>query len=361
LKNILHISTSKGGVEYYINSIIDQSKAFSHFLAVDSSFESKNKTAFLYLNDTGIPVFKDVKNICTIIASINNSNIKINLLHGHSSKGVLYACITGYWCKIPVIASPHAYGFYRFKGIIKLFVAITEYLIYNLFGCYLLPSNKSERFIGEKRFFIKKNIINRNYFNSLKVTGFNRTINVQNNIDIIIVCIGRITYQKNPEKYFNIARQINKIIHNVTFLLVGGGFEDKLTRKEKKLRKLVKNELKIIDWVSEQELIDILTKADIYVSTSRYEGLPTATLLAMNYELPIVSTRTPGNEDLVIDGYNGFLSNDTNILVKKIIELIENKKLRLKFGKKSKTMLNKHYNLENNILMLEKNYHSYSK
>ena len=361
MKNILHISTSKGGVEYYINSIVDQSQAFSHFLAVDSSFKSNNKTAFLYLNDTKIPVFKDVKNIYTIITSIKNSNIKINLLHGHSSKGVFYSCIAGYWCKIPVIASPHAYGFYRFKGIMKLFVAITEYLIYNLFGCYLLPSNKSERIIGEKRFFIKKNIINRNYYNSLKVTGFNKEMNMQNNIDIIIVFIGRITYQKNPEKYFNIARQINKTKHNVTFLLVGGGFEEKFTRKEKKIRKLVENELKIIDWLPEQELIDILMRADIYVSTARYEGLPTATLLAMNYELPIVSTRTPGNEDLVIDGYNGFLSNDTNILVNKIIELIENKKLRLEFGKKSKAILNKRYNLENNIIMLEKNYHLYCK
>lgn len=50
---------------------------------------------------------------------------------------------------------------------------------------------------------------------------------------------------------------------------------------------------------------EILAEADLYVSTSQYEGLPMALLEAMSWELPVVASAVPGNRDLVEDGVTG--------------------------------------------------------
>ncbi len=73
----------------------------------------------------------------------------------------------------------------------------------------------------------------------------------------------------------------------------------------------------------------------IYVMTSRYEGLPLVLLEAKQYGLPIVSFNCPtGPAEIVLDGGNGYLIEnfDINQMSQKIIELIENNDLRLRFS-----------------------------
>ena len=52
---------------------------------------------------------------------------------------------------------------------------------------------------------------------------------------------------------------------------------------------------------------ELVRAADIFVLTSRSEGLSTATLEAMAGGLPVVATRCGGVEDLVVDGETGIL------------------------------------------------------
>lgn len=76
----------------------------------------------------------------------------------------------------------------------------------------------------------------------------------------------------------------------------------------------------------------------IYVMTSRYEGLPLVLLEAKQYGLPIVSFNCPtGPAEIVLDGENGYLIEnfDINQMSQKIIELIENNELRLRFSQNS--------------------------
>lgn len=50
-----------------------------------------------------------------------------------------------------------------------------------------------------------------------------------------------------------------------------------------------------------------LHAADVYVSTSHYEGMPMATLEAMAWGVPVVASDVPGNRDVVRDGGTGLL------------------------------------------------------
>ncbi len=89
-----------------------------------------------------------------------------------------------------------------------------------------------------------------------------------------------------------------------------------------------------------------MQKADIYVLSSDYEGMPNSLMEAMAIGVPSISTACPsgGPEELIEDGENGFLIpvGDYVNLAKKLKLLAEDDKLREKIGSDGKEILNKY-------------------
>lgn len=102
----------------------------------------------------------------------------------------------------------------------------------------------------------------------------------------------------------------------------------------------------------------MLKVADIYVQPSLNEGLPNSVLEAMSMGLPIVATKISGNEDIVIEGENGFLvpPKDSNCLENALLKLIENQSLRKKMGRRSRTIIEENYAFEKVVNKLENIY-----
>lgn len=80
---------------------------------------------------------------------------------------------------------------------------------------------------------------------------------------------------------------------------------------------------------------DVLTRASLFVLSSRFEGFPMALLEAMGMGLPVVSFDCPtGPRDLIEDGRNGYLvaAGDVGALAERICDLIEDPARRQVFG-----------------------------
>jgi len=123
------------------------------------------------------------------------------------------------------------------------------------------------------------------------------------------------------------------------FLIAGNGLErEKLEKKSKELN--VEKSVRFLGSVPHEEMPDLLTKADIYVSTSLYDGTSVSLLEAMAVGVFPIVTDITSNREWIRDGENGFLvpANDEQYLANKIIDAIRDKKLLEKACKENQSI-----------------------
>jgi glycosyltransferase involved in cell wall biosynthesis len=92
----------------------------------------------------------------------------------------------------------------------------------------------------------------------------------------------------------------------------------------------------------------VLAAFDVFVLTSRTEGLPLVLLEAMAMGLPVVSTAVGGIPDLIEDGVTGFLvpPGDERELTKKLVWLATHPSTGLRVGQAAREMALRLYSLD---------------
>ena len=138
-------------------------------------------------------------------------------------------------------------------------------------------------------------------------------------------------YAKNPLMFARVANEIIQKYDNVYFLWIGMG---ELVSKLNKFISTNKLEGKFIITGWTTNVMSILSETDIFILTSRYESFGYVTCEAMLSQKPVVVTDIPGSKSMVIDGWNGFITNKDAIgEFSKCIEiLIKHPGLRSEMG-----------------------------
>ena len=80
---------------------------------------------------------------------------------------------------------------------------------------------------------------------------------------------------------------------------------------------------------------NIITNADIYLSTATFEGLPFAVLEALALQKPVLLTNCIGNKDLVLKSLNGDVFQTENEAIHKILQFFNNYKMLAVMGEHS--------------------------
>jgi glycosyltransferase involved in cell wall biosynthesis len=136
--------------------------------------------------------------------------------------------------------------------------------------------------------------------------------------------VGRVTTARNPELFAAVALRLQR--EGIEFLWIGGG-------DESGEKALAAAGVKLTGWVDRDAALRHLASLDIYIQTSRWEGLPVAVIEAMGAGLPVIATRVVGNRDLVRDGENGWLvAEDAAAFAAALAPLIADQALRRKLG-----------------------------
>jgi glycosyltransferase involved in cell wall biosynthesis len=112
------------------------------------------------------------------------------------------------------------------------------------------------------------------------------------------------------------------------FFIAGDGSEKKYLESEVEHLN-VSTSVQFLGRVAHQEMPNLLSQSDIYVSTSPYDGTSVSLLEALASGAFPVVTDIPSNREWIADGDNGFLVPKENeiLLAKKIVEAIRDHRL----------------------------------
>ncbi len=366
---VLHILNLVGGVEICFRQIcenIDESKIETRVVCQKLINKSKLLTSKgKEIIPFSIPIVREINpvfDLCSIIKlTFLIKKIKPDVIHAHSAKAGVIARISSFFFKIKVLYTPHAFSYLSAKNKFKRFLYLTVEKILRTKNTIILATSNSEKnqavqIVGydKKKVFVLENAIDKNTIGEdkdLEKTLKGRTY---------ICTVGRPSFQKNLEMLIRAFEAVAQNICKAHLFIIGAG--EYSPRKDKIIQMINKrnlnNRVTILPWVSRKQVQTYIKNAKLYVSSSRYEGMPYSVIESMALSIPSVLTNVDGNRDLVIDKKSGFLVevDDDVEMANKIISLLTESKLRNKFALQAKKLFAQNHLLSDYLQKLTTHY-----
>lgn len=252
---------------------------------------------------------------------------KPDIIHAHDMRASFVAARV---CKkIPLISHIHNNNFnsrgLSLKSIAYFYAAIKAKHIFWV-------SQSSFEGYALHRLFKKKSTV---LYNIIDIDALYEKMRLDSNeYDYDVSYVGRLTFQKNPQRLMRVFKLLKDKKPDVKIAVVGTGDLEAET-------KALANEYQLTDNVSflgfQSNPLKILHDSKVMIMTSRWEGTPMCALEAMALGVPIVSTPSDGLCDLVTDGENGFLNDDDSVLAQKVFDIIADKNMHSDFSKNAKS------------------------
>lgn len=151
-----------------------------------------------------------------------------------------------------------------------------------------------------------------------------------------IVAVGRLEPQKNYKMLIDAFKIVHSKHKDYVLNIYGEGYlKDKI--KKYIIEKNLQENVFLMGKVNNVK--EVINKAEVFVMSSNYEGMPNALLEAACLGIPCVSTDCPcgGPREILKNGENGILIDvgDYKSLAKGILKIIENKNIGKEYGIKS--------------------------
>ena len=325
-------SPASGGVEVFVKDLaISLTKSHMEVVIVflSNAKDMGRDIAFeeLYLKEleeNGVEYFflgnecrKNIlKGIYRLNRIIKNNNIKI--FHSHMPYGVLFSLIK----KIPLIYTHHS---------IKARLNKLTYAIFNLYvdqyvGISEVCSDSLRNSSGRDVITIR---------NCVDIKKFEGLTRVRKNKELLnVLMVGRINRDKDYLLMIEAVSQLPDVILNRVKVVVAGEGDPEYKNKIFSLVEQKKLRHKIAFIGNQNNIPALMFEADIFMMTSRTEGLPIALIESIVSGLPSIVTNVGGCPEIV-NQYGCGISVEPNDSVKitdAIIKLVNSQDLLAEFS-----------------------------
>jgi glycosyltransferase involved in cell wall biosynthesis len=286
-----------------------------------------------------ITAFKDNKiaydNLCRVLDSGN-----VEVIHCNTPVGGLVGRLAGKKKKIKkIIYTAHGFHFYKGAPLINRTVYKWAEQIMARWTDVIITMNK-EDFEAAKKFKLRGNGkvylvhgvgVDTDLYNTDRSGRMEKRANIGlKDDDVAIISMGDLIKRKNYDTAIRaVAATQNKNLH---YFICGKG-------PEKEALEALAKELGVSDQIHllgfRSDIKELLSAVDLFLFTTKQEGLPRSMMEAMASGLPCVASRIRGNTDLLEGTDGGFLCNTFAVeeYAEKLSFLAENPEKREAMGK----------------------------
>ena len=183
---------------------------------------------------------------------------------------------------------------YADKKMHAFIILMLKAVFYNLADTIIAISTKSKKSL--EKIMIKKN----------KVKLIYNPYLINNNNFFNILCVGRLTKQKNFILVIKVINVLVKQYPNIILTVVGDG------PLKRDLIKSANKNIKFLNWTN--DIKKYFLKSDLFILPSYYEGLPNALIEAAYYNIPSISTDCSGAKDILLNNKGGYIIQIDNFI-----------------------------------------------
>ncbi len=318
---VLHLLSSNrySGAENVVCQIAHMFRESEQYEVIYSSPDGPIRETLQERDVTYIPM-KSIS-ICEFVRVI--SECKPDIIHAHDMKASFLASIV---CgKIPLISHIHNNSFDSRKITIKALLYI--FAAYKARHIYWVSESAQRGYVFHRWYRNKSSVL----YNIIDPQTLSLKAQEAECKDVYdVVFLGRMTYPKNPQRLVEVLGMVAAEYPQFKAAIIGTGeYEDEI--KNLIAEKNLQPNVDYRGFMSNP--YGILQQSKLMIMTSRWEGMPMCALEAFALGVPIVSTPTDGLRELVTTGVNGYLSEEDNELVKRVIEIISDEKLRAELSR----------------------------
>jgi glycosyltransferase involved in cell wall biosynthesis len=260
----------------------------------------------------------------------------VDAVHLHSSKSGFLGRLA---CRMAgihnVVYTPNGAPFLSGTGAVKRFIYKRIEKFGNRLGGRVVCCSSSE--LSEyTKLGIKAEYIN----NGIQVHNANSTpLKPAKSDKLIVITTGRIEEQKGPALFNEIASYFEDF-DQIEFIWAGDGQSRDL---------LTASNITITGWLTSEEIISLVNQADVYLSTSLFEGLSFGVLEALALRKPVLLSNCVGNADVVKDGLNGDIYRNQTEAIAKILNYLFNRELIDVMGQYSQDICHAEFDMHQNF------------
>ena len=273
-------------------------------------------------------------------------NISPNIIISISPKAGLLSSIASFFLKIKFrvhIFTGQVWA--NKKGLYRNFLKFLDKIIIILSTHILIDSFSQKRFLFKNKLFKKKSkciVIENGSICGVDTNKFCKSYSNRlflrkklkiNNSSIVIIYVGRINYEKGIHNLVDVFKKILLVNKNIYLFLVGF---DEINLKNTLKNHEYFNKIKIFNHVNNIE--NFFQSADIFCLPSQREGFGVSVVEASSCQLPVVCSDIYGLKDSSINNFTSlkFKLGHNKQMLKHLIKLINDKKLRQKLGKQGR-------------------------
>lgn len=258
--------------------------------------ETQNMGKLEFSGKYGPNLFQEIANYA-LVASVLGAENKFDLIHAHDwltyPAGIAAKIVSGK----PLVVHVHATDFDRSGGNVNPDVFAIEKHGFQFADKIITVSNLTRKIVIENYGVDPNKVIT--VYNAVEPVAIKENLISDRPFnEKIVTFLGRITMQKGPEYFIEVAHKVLQRMDNVRFVMAGSGdMMNKMIARAAKLK--IMDKFHFTGFLSGDDVFRMFYMSDVYVMPSISEPFGISPLEAMQSNVPVIISHQSGVAEIL--------------------------------------------------------------